>query len=162
METDEDGETDAGFVTEDLRQMRYWAKLVEYEVQDWGSRTMRHRLTWIAIDGQMLEDGGDAKASLLVDNILKSLKCEPLPLKYFLENNGDYRREIMRGKNLAPMVGGDEAELISAARKAPRTDPMFKDEHMEIFRNMRLSWPPLVDPTRFESCAALSPRAKEV
>ena len=122
----EDGDmSDAAYIKESLAKLQYAVEHMVICAEEYGSRTDRQRLFFVAVDISDLNNGSKVAGVFftLMRNTLQGLKIPRIDLDYFIWDP-------------------DGVAEVSHTGKAARMDPLFKDEHLEIFQGEGYDWPP--------------------
>lgn len=123
--------SDAAFIEQQLRGAGYEVQTLPINAMDFGARCRRIRLYWVALRKRR----GDCAASRAQGEVLRTLEsmkttmATPIPWsKFFLPHE------------LYPDVLPPRS--MQRQRKAPRTEQKCDDEHMDLFHEFGLPWPP--------------------
>ena len=114
-------DSDSAYIKEWFASIGYACECFVVAAEKYGSRVVRVRLYFVAFDVRMKLSIADS----MFDNIRRALSCmeiDPLPMDLFLCDP-------------SPPVD-------YTSRKAAKTDPKYQDEHMALFKNHSLPWPP--------------------
>lgn len=123
--------------------------------QEYGSPVARDRLYFFGVHG--LQDG-DGMANFLFKNCMTGMRQKPMDITRFIVLN-DADRATIRAKYKLPRGEG-------AAARCSKGEPVFRDEHCELFKHAGLEWPPALTATAQQdlhyNLTGLGERALEV
>ena len=144
----ESGDTDAAYITKELAKMGY-GTVVEFTTSaaDYGSRTARKRLYWLAVLSSKPE---------LANTIASIIEASKIHNREFIPMHDFWLDTSCR--ELANAPAGDDGP-----GSLGKQEFLYKQEHMDAFDEASLEWPaPRTGDTAIQSCLNLDQRAYDV
>ncbi len=143
--TDDKAQSDMEFIVSECRELAYDVKVLTINAQEYGSVAVRTRHFYLGYqDTESFACAAGRGADIYTT--LQQIKIPPLPVSAFLPRLSDVR---VSDKHI----------------KRPRIDPAYKDDHLAIYRESNLEWPPdlkQMPPDFVQATRALSEREAEI
>ena len=138
------GLSDIGYVVKQLEALQYCVHAHVMEACEYGSLARRKRVYILAV--QLLESMKPVKEDLLkfCENFLESIQIESGKPQEFLDLGAPTTMSLtMSQQGPSPDPVAEVNERQAKSRKVDR-DGKFRDEHLAIYRHLKMKWPPVL------------------
>ena len=150
QETNEDGNSDAGFIMNCLSDQKYSCVMLDLSAAAYGSLANRDRLYFVAVSKP--DDKAGSLKGLMMD-LASSMQIPRFDAASFVCTQVEvWRLNCLRFESMCVSQAHFPGRSVS--------DPSHRDEHCELYRLISVTWPPVVSE-RYSVFAVFGERITE-